>query len=76
MVSQVVETCRKYSMDPSMFHRWKESYEAFEIEGLKSRSGRIEPEIMKLRKENERLKLIIAEKKMEVAMLRDAFKQQ
>ena len=35
----VVETCRKHGVDPSdptMFYRWKESYETFGMEGLRS----------------------------------------
>ena len=31
----VVETW-KYGADPTMFYRWKESYEAFGMEGLRS----------------------------------------
>ena len=30
----VVETCRIYGADPTMFYRWKESYETFGMEGL------------------------------------------
>ena len=32
----VVETCRKYSVDPTMYYRWKESYDTFSIYILKS----------------------------------------
>ena len=32
----VVETCRKYGADPTMFYRCKESYETFGMEGLRS----------------------------------------
>ncbi|MHB8360489.1 MAG: transposase [Thermoplasmataceae archaeon] len=31
----VVETCRKYSVDPSMCYKWKESYDTFVLDGLK-----------------------------------------
>ncbi|MHB1708061.1 MAG: hypothetical protein ACYCT2_01105 [Thermoplasmataceae archaeon] len=27
--SQIVKTCCKYSVDPSMFYRWKKVYDAF-----------------------------------------------
>ena len=62
----VVETCRKYAADPAMFYRWKDSYETFGMEGLRSRSRSIEPD---------RLKKIIAEKELEVALLQDAYKK-
>ena len=35
----------------------------------------IEPGLRKLKKENERLKKIIAEKELEVALLQDAYKK-
>jgi hypothetical protein len=38
-------------------------------------SGSIEPGLRKLKKENERLKKIIAEKELEVALLQDAYKK-
>ena len=30
----VVETCRKYVLDPSMFYRWKEIYDTYGVDGL------------------------------------------
>ena len=45
------------------------------MEGLRSRSRSIEPGLRKLKKENERLKKIIAEKELEVALLQDAYKK-
>ena len=46
----VVETCRKYGADPTMFYRWKESFETFVMEGLRSRSRSLEPGIRELKK--------------------------
>ena len=42
---------------------------------LRILSGSIEPGLRKLKKENERLKKIIAEKEREVALLQDAYKK-
>lgn len=72
---QVVETCRRYGADPTMFYRWKEAFQTFGMEGLRSRSQSIEPGLRKLKKENERLKKIIAEKELEVSLLQDAYKK-
>ena len=58
-----------------MFYRWKESYETFSMEGLRSRSRSIDSGLRKLKKENERLKKIIAEKELEVSLLQDAYKK-
>lgn len=33
--NRVVETCRKYSVDPGMYYKWKESYDTFGLDGLK-----------------------------------------
>ncbi len=38
-------------------------------------SGSIDPGLRKLKKENERLKQIIAEKELEVSLLQDAYKK-
>jgi transposase-like protein len=72
---RVVETCRKYSVDPSMFYGWNGTYDTFDMEGLRFRSRSIEPGMRKLKKENERLKRIIAEKELEVAMLQEVYKK-
>ena len=58
-----------------MLTRWRESYETFGLEGLKSHSTAIEPGLRKLKKENERLKKLLAEKELEVQMLSEADKK-
>ena len=72
---QVLDTCRKYSVDPAMFYRWKEAFDTFGMEGLRTRTSSIDPGIRKLKKENERLRKIVADKELEVAMLQEAFKK-
>jgi len=71
----VVETCRKHSVDPSMYYKWKESYDTFGLDGLKPRSRRMEPGMRKLMKENNRLKTLLAEKELENALLSDVLKK-
>lgn len=71
----VVETCRKYSIDSSMYYKWKESYDTFGLDGLKSHSRRMEPGARKLVKENEKLKTLLAEKELESAMLSEFIKK-
>ena len=60
--NKVVETCRKYSIDPGMYYKWKESYDTFGLDGLKPHYKRMEPGVRKLMKENEKLKKLLAEK--------------
>ena len=71
----VVKTYRKYGADPTTFYRWKESSDIFGIESLRSRSWSIEACLRKLKRENERLKKIIAEKELEVSLLLDTDKK-
>jgi putative transposase len=71
----VVETCRKYGVDPSMFYRWKEIYDTYGVDGLRSGTRQSDPSVRKLKKENERLKKMLAEKELEVSMLQEAYKK-
>lgn len=73
---QVVETCRKYSVDPSMFYRWKEIFDTCGANGLRTRTRNSDPSVRKLKKENERLKKMLAEKELEVSLLQEAYKKQ
>ena len=72
---KVVETCRKYSIDPSMYYKWKESYDTFGLDGLKPRYRRMEPGVRKILKENEKLKKLLAEKELENALLSETIKK-
>lgn len=72
---QVVETCRKYGADPTMFYRWKEIFDTYGVEGLRSRTRHSDPSVRKLKKENERLKKMLAERELEVEMLQEAYKK-
>ena len=73
---RIVETCRKYSIDPGMYYRWKESYDSFCIDGLKPHYRRREPGMRKIMKENEKQKSLLAEKELENALLSDALKKE
>ena len=72
---KVVETCRKYSIDPGMYYKWKESYDTFGLDDLKPHYRRMESGVRKLMKENEKLKKLLAEKELENALLSDALKK-
>ena len=71
-----METCRKYSVDPSMFYRWKEIFDTCGANGLRTRTRNSDPSVRKLKKENERLKKMLAEKELEVSLLQEAYKKQ
>ncbi len=71
----VVETCRKYSVDPTMYYKWKENYDTFGVDGLRSYARRMEPGVRKLMKENARLKKLLAEKDLANEMLSEVLKK-
>ncbi len=70
-----METCRKYGVDPSMFYRWKEIFDTCGVDGLRSGTRNSDPGVRKLKKENERLKKMLAEKEPEVSLLQEAYKK-
>ena len=71
----VVETCRKYGLDPTLFNRWNGSYENFDMERISLKTGSIELCSRRLKKGNERLKKIIAEKELKVSLPQGACKK-
>ena len=60
------ETCRKYSIAPSVMSYWKKKYLANGKEGLKGGYKRVDPNVRALEEENERLKKIIAKQALEI----------
>lgn len=57
-----------------MYYKWKESYDAFGLDGLKPYYRRKEG-VRKLMKENENLKKLPPEKELENALLSDVLKK-
>ena len=72
---KVIETCRKYSISNGMYYKWKEAYNTFGLDGIKSHAVRVGSDIRKLKAENERLKKLLAEKDLENAMLSETLKK-
>jgi len=72
---KVIETCRKYSISNGMYYKWKEAYNTFGLDGIKSHAVRAGYDIRKLKTENERLKKLLAEKDLENALLSETLKK-
>ena len=72
---EVIETCRKYSISNGMYYKWKEAYNTFELDGIKSHKTRIGYDVRKLKAENERLNKLLAEKELENALLSETLKK-
>ncbi len=72
---KVIETCRKYSISNGMYYKWKEAYNTFGLDGIKSHKTRIGYDVRKLKAENERLNKLLAEKELENALLSETLKK-
>ena len=71
-----METCRKYNISPNLLARWKRKY--LETGSTQdSRKGRkpLDPELVQLRDENEKLKRIIARQALELEVKTELLKK-
>ena len=73
--NSVVQACRELGIDPSMYYKWKKAYDEKGEEGLKPKYPKKDPELERLRKENERLKKLLAEKELELEIAREFIKK-
>ncbi|MGH7479847.1 MAG: transposase [Candidatus Methylomirabilales bacterium] len=71
----VVETCKKFGVDPSMYYKWKRTYESQGLEGLERKFSKSDPEFRRLQAENEKLKKLLAEKELAISMLQEVVKK-
>ena len=72
----VVEGCRKHGIYASTYYDWKKKYDEKGADGLVPRYGRKEAgELMKVKKENERLKKLLAEKELELSIKSELLKK-
>lgn len=68
-------TCRKYTLSPSLYLRWKKKYLEKGIQGLKPAYKRIDPVVRELEQENDRLKRIIANQALELEVKSELLKK-
>lgn len=65
--SSIAEVCRKYSVSRSTFDKWKQKFK-----GMSSNEAK---RLKVLEDENMRLKRLLAEKELEIQVLRDIVKK-
>lgn len=68
-------TLRKYSIAPSLYDRWRKKYLNEGLKGLKDAHKRIDPELLALQEENDRLKRIIAKQALELEVKGELLKK-
>lgn len=69
------ETCRKYSLSPSLLTKWKSRYLSKGLSGLKDSYKRIDPQTRELELENERLRRIIAKQALQIEVQGELLKK-
>ncbi len=65
--SSIADVCRKYSISRSTFDKWRKKYKGFSSSEAKR--------LKALEDENLRLKRLLAEKELEIQVLRDIVKK-
>ncbi len=72
----VVQTCRKHGIYKSLYYVWKEKFEANGEEALKPQYvKRNERELQRMKRENARLKQLVAEKELELQLKAELLKK-
>lgn len=71
----LMATCRKYSLSPSLFNRWKSKYLQQGVQGLKPSYRRVDPQVRELEIENARLRKIIAMQALELEVKGELLKK-
>lgn len=70
------KVCRKHGIYPSTYQYWKKKYESQGQEGLKPQYvKRNDQELAKLKKENDQLKKLLAEKELALQLKEEMFKK-
>jgi len=71
----LTETCRKYNLSPSLYQRWKRSFDSNGVSGIQPKQTAADPELKALQHENERLKRIIANQALELEFKNELLKK-
>lgn len=71
----VLETARKYSLHYQTLKNWVDAFALYGKAGLERKVVKADPELKRLYLENEQLKLILAEKELELRIKNDMLKK-
>ena len=71
----ILETARKHSLHYQTLKNWVDSYALYGKDGLDRKTVKVDPELKRLYLENEQLKLILAEKELELRIKNDMLKK-
>jgi transposase-like protein len=71
----MLNTCRKFDLSQALFYRWKHQFEHKGKDGLLPQYRTIDPELRAIQQENERLKRIVADQALELAVKTELLKK-
>jgi putative transposase len=73
--SGMLQTCRKYTISPKTYYQWRDKFDAGGVEALNTPTHSPDPELLHLRKENERLKRLLGEKELIISVKDELLKK-
>lgn len=72
----MTQTCRKHNISPKTYYQWRDKFDSGGLEALRpQQKTAIDPELVHLRKENERLKRLVAEKELVISIKDELIKK-
>lgn len=71
----ILETARKHSLHYQTLKNWIDNFALYGKDGLERKTLKADPEIKRLYLENEQLKLILAEKELELRIKNELLKK-
>ncbi len=71
----VTETIRRHGLFSNTYYQWKDKYDIGGIEALGSRHYKPDPELKRLTEENRRLKELLADKELALAIKEELLKK-
>lgn len=73
----VLQASREYGVSSTIIYRWKEAYDTKGESGLEGKSGNVDlnQELKRMKRENDQLKQIVAEKELKLRIQADMLKK-
>lgn len=68
-------TLRSHNLARSLFYRWKNAFNRQGIDGLQTKYRKVDPDVRKLEKENERLRKVISRMALEMEIKDELLKK-
>jgi putative transposase len=72
----MAQTCRKHNISQKTYYQWRDKFDSGGLEALRpQKAPATDPELLLLRKENERLKRLVADKELIISVKDELLKK-